>query len=142
MKLKTFGSIERGKLTIYNKNEFLEILSTWKDCAVEMTLQSKTKGRSLPQNRYYFGCVLPIIKQVLKEQHGISYDTKLAHELLKLKFNSIEIYNEDGVIERLPMSTTGLTPAEFEEYLENIRTWCMDFFEVRIPLPNEQLELL
>lgn len=141
MKLKTFGSVERGKLTIYNKNEFLEIVSTWKDCGVELTLRSTTKGRSTQQNRYYFGPFLRIIKEALKDQHGLVYSSEDLHDFLKTKFNSIEIHNQDGVVERLPISTTELNTIEFETYLEEIRNWCLDFFGVRIPLPNEQTEL-
>lgn len=141
MKLKTFGSVERGSLTVYNRQEFLDILKTWKDCSVELTLQSKTKGRSTSQNKYYWGCVLPIIKDALREQHGLTYTSEGLHDFLKTKFNSIEIHNQDGVVERLPISTTELNTVEFETYLEDIRNWCLDFFGVRIPLPNEQTEL-
>lgn len=141
MKLKTFGSVSQGKLVIYNRSEFLDILKTWKDCAVELTLQSKTKGRSSPQNRYYWGCVLPIIKEALREQHGLIYDSEDLHDFLKIKFNSIEIVNEDEVVEKLPVSTTALNTAEFEAFLENIRIWGNDFLNIIIPLPNEQAEL-
>lgn len=141
MKLKTFGSVEHGKLVIYNRNEFLETLKTWKDCAVELTLQSKTKGRSTQQNRYYWGCVLPIIKDVLKEQHGLIYSSEDLHDFLKIKHNSIEIVNQDAVVERLPVSTTELSTVEFKDYMERVRLWAQEYFGVIIPLPNEQVQL-
>jgi hypothetical protein len=141
MKLKALGSIENGKLLLYNRNEFSEILKTWKDCSIELTLRSTTKGRSTQQNRYYWGCVLPIVKDALKEQHGLVYSSEDLHEFLKIKLNSVEIHNQDGVVERMPMSTTELSTMEFEEYTENVRRWANDLLGVTIPLPNEQTEM-
>jgi len=141
MKLKTYGSVNQGKLTIYKRNEFIATLIRWKDCEIELTIQSKTKGRSTPQNAYYWGCVLPIVSEALKEHHGLFLNSEEVHDFLKTKFNSIEIVNQDGVIERVPKTTTVLSTADFEEYLENVRRWANDFFGVNIPLPNEQTEL-
>lgn len=138
MKLKALGSIEHGKLLLYNRHEFTEIVKTWKDCSVELVLKSTTKGRSTQQNRYYWGCVLPIIKEALKEQHGLVYSSEDLHEFLKIKLNSIEIHNQEGVVEKMPISTTELSTTEFEEYMENVRRWADDLLGVIIPLPNEQ----
>lgn len=141
MKIKALGSVDNGTLFLYNRKEFSEILKTWKDCSVELILRSTTKGRSTQQNRYYWGCVLPIIKETLNEQHGLVYTSEDLHEFLKIKHNSIEIHNQDGVVERLPISTAELTTAEFEEFTENVRRWANDLLGVTIPLPKEQTKM-
>lgn len=140
MKITTFGEIKNGKLSIYGREQFLNSIKNTNDCLVELTLKKKSKGRSNKQNRYYFSLV-NMIKNIFFEQHQINYTSEQMHEILKLKCNYVEVLNKDGVIEKFPTSTTELSTVEFEVYLEAVRNWVYDFFDVLLPLPNEQLEI-
>ena len=65
-----------------------------------------------------------------------------AHSELKANCNYIERYNEDtGVIMRSIESTADLSTVQFEEYLTRCREFILEWFGVRVPLPNEQCEL-
>lgn len=46
-----------------------------------------------------------------------------------------------GEIIKIPLSTADLRTIEFEEYLEKCRRLAFDFFNVQIPLPNQQTTL-
>lgn len=140
-KLKAYGKVENGRLIMYSKSLFDNAIQTWRDCSATITVQSTSRGRSTKQNRYYRGCVIPILQDALKEQHGLIYASDDLHDFLKSKFNSIEICNQDGVVEKLPVSTTELNTAEFEAMMEEVRRWASDFLGVYVPLPNEQTEL-
>ena len=140
MKIKTFGEVKNGKLVLYHRNDLSKALQSWDDAAVEVNIKTLSKGRSTPQNRYYFA-VVAIVKDAFWEQHGIHLSSEQVHDFLKIKFNSIEVFNDDGVVEKIPLSTTELDTVEFEVYLEQIRQWALDFLNIRIGLPNEQTEI-
>lgn len=90
--------------------------------------------RSNPQNRYYFGVVLPVISDYT------GYSIEEIHDLLKQKFllEDYILHLKEGQEEiRIPKSTTKLTTVEFEAYLSEIREWASKDLSVYVPLPNE-----
>ena len=99
-----------------------------------------TKGRSNDQNAYYWGVVVPLVYEGLKES---GFDTVRnandAHEIMKSLFLKV-CEEKDGIkIERV-QSTTDLSTIEFSAFLLNISTWAADYLSVAIPEPNQQLE--
>lgn len=85
-----------------------------------------TPQRSIPENNYYWGVVI----ELLAETTGFSPEE--AHQAMKLKFLRIV----KGKIESV-RSTTDLTVAEFETYLEKIRMFASQELSCWIPLPNQ-----
>ena len=80
-------------------------------------------------------------KPLLTESQGVFYSEKDTHEFLKANFNYKELVNEEtGEILRIPKSTTENRTFEMEEFHEICRQKALEFFNVVIPLPNEQLE--
>lgn len=109
---------------------------------VILTIERKRNKRSNPQNRYYWSCIIPIIRQGMYDTQGEVFTPEEAHEFLKVNFNSRQLVNENGGdVLSLPVSTTRLSTIEFEEYLDRVRTFADAFFNVKIPLPNEQSEI-
>jgi hypothetical protein len=94
---------------------------------VEITLQKRRKKRSLNQNSYYWGCVLLHVM----EAGGFLTDEE-AHDAMRMHF----LVKRDGPLPTV-RSTTELTTAEFEEYLEKIRILAAQMWGEYIPLPNE-----
>lgn len=93
---------------------------------------NKSNRRSNPQNRYYFGVVVPLVKGGLEDLgHELTEDE--AHDFLKAKFNSVG---------DIPKSTTGLNKEQFGEYLEKIQRFAAEYLSITIPDPGEQLEIL
>ena len=94
------------------------------DCVCEIT--ERKKFRTNPQNRYYFGVLIPIIA----EWSGNKKDE--VHEYLKAKF----LFDKSGKIPRIK-STTELSTKEFSKYWEEITLFFAESFQVVIPAPND-----
>ena len=138
--LTAYANIKDGKLSLANRKRFEKDLTTFKDCAVELTIKRKNT-RSSPQNRYYWGIVVKEIEIRLK-QLGNDFDPDTVHEYLKDKFNQVEIIGEGGeVIDYIGESTTKMNKEQFSIYVDKIIEWANDFLNINIPLPNEKLEL-
>ena len=90
----------------------------------------KHSFRSNQQNRYYWGCILPIISD------KTGYTCEELHEMLKQFFLSKEakLGNKTAMISP---STTYLSTIDMEEYLTRIREWSSMELSIYIPLPNE-----
>jgi len=140
--LKIFGSIAGGKLTIFHQDKYRENIQLFGDCEVEIDIVKKTRKRSNKQLGYYFGGVIPIIKQGLYDLQGEHFTAAEVHELLKLYCNGFDIVNtETGEIVRIGRETKSMETWQFEEYLERCRQWAKQFLNVEIQLPNQQTEL-
>lgn len=101
----------------------------------------KTNKRSTPQNRYYFGIVVPMIRAgFIDLGHELTKDE--THEFLKARFNSKQVVNEDtGEAIEIPQSTTRLSKTDFMEYIEKIQRFAATYLNMVIPDPNEQLTI-
>jgi len=132
-----------GRLYIRNKALFdAEVQNLSEGKEYTLILKSKKKQRSIPQNRYYFGVVVPIVFHALRDAGFNEIKTKEdAHDILKLKFLKTTINSESGeFIERIK-STTELSTSEFMDLLAEIQQWAVEFLNVEIPDPNEQIGL-
>ena len=137
--LKYFGKVDDGKLTIFQRNDMVSGLQNLGSGFVEIIIRLAGK-RSSPQNRYYWGAMLPIVKEGLKGV-GIEMSKEQTHEMLKYKFIKREFITSDGDILQIIGSTTELSTKEFNEYIESIQIWSAEYLNVNIPDPNEQTEI-
>jgi hypothetical protein len=94
--------------------------------------------RSNQQNRYYFGLVVPLIQNGIKDL-GTELTKEETHEFLKSQFNLSEIVNHDtGETVSIPLSTTRLNKEQFGEYIEKIQRFAAEFLSIEIPDPGIQ----
>lgn len=108
---------------------------------VTITIDRCRKTRSNPQNAYYWGVVLPIIKQAYLDT-GWRKNIEDIHAELRVMFSRKEVANElTGEIATLPCSTTELSTSQFMEYLAEIGQWAAEELGCYIPEPNEQTNL-
>ena len=102
----------------------------------------KKNARTNNQNRYWWGGVLPLIKQGLKDAGYNEVKTNEdAHEVVKALFLKKHISNGDGVALEMSGSTTELSTIEFNELIANIQQWAAEFLNVIIPDPNTQVSI-
>ena len=133
--------VESGKLA-QNVAKINDEIRRHEGKFIEITIKRKQKRRSIPENRYYFGVVIQIWKDLIYDEWGETWSSEQTHEFLKSHCNFKEMPNKaTGEIINIPLSTADLKTVEFEEYLEKCRRLAYDFFNVQIPLPNEQLTL-
>src|SRR5690348_15691762 len=113
-KHSTIINIQDGKIT--NRQNLVKLLWQLKDGRYTVEIAALNK-RSNPQNRYYWGLVVPLIQQGIKDL-GTDLTKEECHEFLKARFNSEEIVNtETGECISIPRSTTALTKEQFSEYI-------------------------
>lgn len=136
MKLTAIIQVEDGK--IKNRKAAIDLFAGLKDGKYLLEINNHDK-RTSPQNRYYFGLVIPIVQQGIKDLgHDLTKDE--THEFLKSKFNLIEVVNKNtGEYELIPQSTTRLNKEEFGDYIRKIQLFAADFLGLVIPDPGTQL---
>lgn len=134
-----------GKYRVVNRKLFVQCLSSFRGKPLTLTVERKKKKRSSPQNRYYWGVVVPIIQLGLLDAgwDRIACSKDNVHELLKSKFlPNREVTNlKTGEIMEMPGSTAECTTTEMMEYIDEITAFAAEFLGVQIPAPNEELEL-
>lgn len=135
------GTIDKnGYLHIKTPETWLKIPSlAGKWVSVSITTFKK---RSSDQNRYYWGCVIPIFRDIYKNLGYDITDDETHDTLAKRLLGEIDMINADGeVVGRKTRSTTTLTTKEFTEYCEAAQRYAAQHFSVYIPDPNEQTTL-
>jgi len=141
MKIQITTQVTKGKLT-RNRNQLTEAIKSFEGKTITITIDKAKKKRSNPQNSFYYGVVIPIMRDALKEAGHIMTNDDV-HQLLKLKFLKETILTDENTgecIERIK-STTELSTTGFMEYILEIQQWCSEFFGIVIPDPNEQLKI-
>lgn len=119
-----------------------------KDCIQEfegkkvtIIIEQTRRKRSNQQNRFYWGCVIPIIKEALYNL-GEKLTNEEVHDLIKFKFLKYDKpINEDGLFITKIKSTSELTKSEFMELISEIQQWSSEYFNCIIPDPNTQIEI-
>lgn len=135
----------QGSLRIKNRHLFDEevrSMSRDKDYEVTVEVKPRKRYRSTIQNAYYWGIVVAMISERLREL-GHDVDRDLTHEFLKGRFLFTELLDPStGEMMRIPKKTSELTTSEFMDYMEYVKQFAAETLDIYIPDPNEQLELL
>lgn len=104
---------------------------------ISITIGAVTNKRSNQQCRFYFGIVVPMIKEMFEEAGNV-VDSDDVHCFLRAHVGKLvnRVVSPDGTTKNVLKSSTKLTTMEFEDYLTKIRAWAAEQ-GVIIPLPNE-----
>ena len=142
MKLKFFGKVkESGALHIFNRKKFDESILYFLGKDVIITIEKKTRKRSLSQNAYLHGVVIPMVQEGFL---GVGYKYSLSETKTDLKrmFAIHEKINkETGEIREYIKETSTMTTVELMDFIEQIQRWAAEYLNIIIPDPNEQLEI-
>jgi hypothetical protein len=139
LKAQINSKIVNGKCTT-NKGSISKAFEQFEGKEITITIEKKRRKRSNEQNAYLWGCVYPLVKIGFFESYGEVFSIEEVHEILKMKFNSIDLINEDtGEVVVAPKSTTKNSKFEQEQYHEHIRNFAKEWFNIHIPLPNEEI---
>jgi hypothetical protein len=126
-----------------NRNEILNAIKQFEGKTIMFKLSILSKKRSLEQNSYYWGVIIPITKNTIYENWGEVWSIQKTHDYLKKEFLFYEKVNlKTGEIKRTPKGTTENTTTEQEVYYSEIREFLKEWFNVECPLPNEKLKIL
>jgi len=120
------AKVHNGKLVLPSTKFFRENLKHFEGKEVELIIQRYRKTRTLKQNAYYWGAIIPI----LAEHFG--YEDDEMHEALKWLFLKKRIAPIPTVI-----STTKLNTAQFTDYIERIKRWASINYKIVLPNPED-----
>ena len=141
MNYEIISEVKNGNLT-RNRNLIKDAIATFEGNQVVIKIEKFKKKRSTQQNRFYYGIVIPIVQNCLKEA-GHIMTNESTHDLIKLKFLKETLFvNETTgeVIERIK-STTELSTSQFMDLLAEINNFTFEYFGVTLPNPNDDLTL-
>ena len=141
MNFEIVSEVKNGSLT-RNRNLIKDAISTFEGKQLVIKIEKFKKKRSTQQNRFYYGIVVPIVQNCLKEA-GHIMTNESTHDLIKLKFLKETLFvNETTgeVIERIK-STTELSTSQFMDLLAEINNFTFEYFGVSLPSPNDDLTL-
>lgn len=142
MKVQFRAKQSNGVFSISNREFFDRYLKTLDDGNYSITIEKAKKKRSLNQNRYYFGVVLPILLFNFREiGFNELQNIEQVHDILKVKFLVEKISNDNGEFLERIKSTTELSTVQFMDYIAEVQMWASQEFNIIIPDPNEVLEI-
>lgn len=129
-----------GKIPAPVMHRLLDAVAKMDGKRLILALREQKRRRSLNQNAYYWGCVLPPIVQMFREA-GNAVDAEDVHAYLKEHVGKLKqvFVTPDGEVLTGSGSTAKLSTQEMEVYLEKVRVWAAEY-GVAIPLPNEHID--
>ena len=123
--MEFYGTVKDGKVALYDEVAYNKHVGKYEDMEVMLELKKKKKHRSLNQNAYYHGVVVPAIAGRLE------YTTQQAKDAIKWKF--LMIHGEIPTVR----STSDLSTIEFEDLMATIRSWASLHMNLYIEQPHE-----
>lgn len=128
---------------LINREEFKKLLSGLKDGKHLVRISNYSK-RSLRQNAYYFGVVVPMVRQGLFDAgYDEVTENEDAHEIMKHIFLKRVVrseINDDAIT--ISGSTAKLTTEQFNDFLDQVIRWSAQYLNVVIPDPNSAYAML
>lgn len=137
--IKFISSQKDGRLIIEDKISFLQEIKKYQDRNFLISVEPIKNKRTIKQNAYYWGGVIGTLCQTFE-----GHTSQEMHELMKIKHLSKEIQLrvvrkgimiEENII--VSSETKTLSTTEFNEYIERIRQWALEYYECYIPTPEE-----
>jgi len=113
----------KGVMSIHNIGQWTRYLHTLEGSECEIVVKKYRRKRSLPQNAYFHG----VVCLILGNEWGYTVDE--AHSAISVEFLTI---SEEGKPDRI-RSTTDLDTEEFTQFIESVKIWAAQEFNVYIP---------
>jgi hypothetical protein len=141
------AKVQDGRIIPYEDLQFNNELQKLEGHDIEIIINT-VRLRTNPQNRYYWGTLLYMLRETLEEAGYQAADIQpgqtgnltrdLIHEVMKEMFAKTEIYHPESgrVIAVTKRSTRDMSTKEFKSYIDNIRQWAAENLSLDIPDPT------
>lgn len=131
MSLPLYTTVKNHLLPVGDYDKLSRLIALHEGKDIKITI-ARGRARSTPQNKYYWGVVIPMVWQGLVDL-GNDCDDEDVHEYLKERFGKRKVMQNYTIAE----STTKMSTVEFEEYLERIKRFAAVDLCVNIPDPED-----
>lgn len=135
--IEFFTQVVNGRMGERARAGMLDLFKKLEGKKIKIRVTRVQKKRSLQQNAYYWGVVLPLVLQMFQDA-GNETNAEEVHEYLK-KYVwgwTRNLHTPDGVVDIIANSSAQLSTVEWEEMMLKTRAWAGRFGYV-IPEPNE-----
>ena len=79
MKYLFHAKVKDGNARIVRRKDFDELIKSFEGKELTITIEKKKNNRSILQNNYYWGVVIPMLREGMKE-HGMNVTKEECHE--------------------------------------------------------------
>lgn len=129
------GRVEKGGFVFHRF-----VRANWTDGEMfELEARPFTTTRSLKANRYYWSVVLKTIADHTGQSEETIHDAMCAlhlpNEAQRVAFFN-QLTGESLTVEVDHRRTSKLTGRPFYDFVENVRQWALDFFQLTTPDPD------
>jgi hypothetical protein len=111
---------------------FQELLNGETEADVEICLTKVESKKTNKQLAYFYGMILPIIKQRFEEMSGETYTKDEVMSVLKDKFFSEEIEFQ-GKFTKVAMSLSKAKKEELDKFIKDVLEFANTILDARIP---------
>lgn len=115
---------------------FKEIIGSNSEIDVEIAITRVDSKKTNPQLAYFYGVVLPIIKQRFEDLEGATFTKGEIMSILKDRFFYEEIYY-GGEFVKEHLSLSSASKAEIKKFIESCIEFATDILDVQIPEPTK-----
>jgi hypothetical protein len=114
---------------------YREILGNEPELDIEISITRVDSKKTNPQLAYFYGVVLPIIKDKLEELEGTTFTKEEVMYILKDRFFYEEILFEGEFIKsHLSLSTA--KKSEVAKFIDKVINFATDILDLNIPTPT------
>jgi len=124
--MKHFGTVNKGKLTLNNKQLFNDQLQQYEGKEVVIKIVERNNNRTKDQNSLFWKWL-----DIISKETG--YTKEETKELISYKFLRRERQNEEGFTEVYLKGTSTLTKKEFNDLMNNISYWSTTTLNITLP---------
>lgn len=141
--LRYVATVTDGKPIIHGRKQFDNDLKSFDGERILIKVSKYRKDKSTSQRGYYRGIIVPEILEGLVDMGWKRFQLSLeiVHDMLREKFLTVEIPNEDGEALKITRSTEDLNMGEYAEYITECIEWALTFLNISITEPLKQSTL-
>lgn len=131
------GYVRDGKMPHKCGEMVRSLIARMEGQKVDITVAKAKKRRSNGQNAFYYGVVIPAVKELFSAS-GDTVSETFVHTYLKAEIGGFKtmITMPDGTKRYACDSSTKLSTMQWEDWMDKIRAWAAEY-DVMIPFPNE-----
>jgi hypothetical protein len=115
---------------------FSELMLGEPEVNVEINIIRVDSKRTLPQLAYFYGMVLPIIKERFEELEGTTFTKDETMSILKTMYLYEEVLFE-GEFKKIPMSLAKAKKSEVLKFIQDVIEFGRNILDVTIPEPTK-----
>jgi hypothetical protein len=116
---------------------FGELMLGEPEVNVEVSIIRVDSKRTIPQLAYFYGIVLPIIKERFEELEGTTFTKDETISILKTMYLYEEVLFE-GEFKKIPMSLAKAKKSEVLKFIQDVIEFGRNILDVTIPEPTKE----